>query len=93
MASLGYPAVGSSAGRIYHKICGALYMNKLDRRTKLLLWSLFEPEDSRAVSQAVTEQHRVANGLASEKKFLGLLKSTIWIILSVLLSLTLAHLK
>ena len=65
----------------------------MDTRTKLLLWSLFQPEDSQGVPQATEKRHRFDNGSASEKEFTGGLKSTVWIILSVLLSLTLAYLK
>jgi hypothetical protein len=65
----------------------------MDRRTKLLLWSLFQPEDSPEAPRDVDKQHRLDNGTASEEKFPEVLKSMVWIILSVLFSLTIAHLK
>ena len=57
-----------------------------------MLWSLFQPEDSAGIPQVADERHRFDKG-ANKEKFPGVLKPTVWIILSVLLSLILAHLK
>ena len=66
---------------------------KMDSRIKGLLWFLFQPEDSPGVQPLKEDRRRFGNGLAAEYNYPEMLKSVVWIILSVLLSLTLAHLK
>ncbi len=68
-------------------------MKEIDRRTKWLLWFLFQPEDSPGIPQTADKHHRFGMDLAGEEKFPGVLKTTVWIILSVLVSLILAHFK
>ena len=68
-------------------------LKKMDSRTKVLLWFLFQSEESSDAGHLATDQHRFGSGLATEYKYREILKSVVWIILSILLSLTLAHLK
>ena len=65
----------------------------MDSPIKVLLWFLFQPEDSLGAQYLEEGRRRFGNGLAAEYNYREMLKSVVWILLSVLLSLTLAHLK
>ena len=68
-------------------------LNKMDSPIKVLLWFLFQPEEAPEAQHLEEVRRRFGNGLAAEFDYQGMLKSVVWIILSILLSLTLAHLK
>jgi len=65
----------------------------MDSRINGLLWFLFQPEDSPGVQHLEEDRRRFGNGLTAAHNYQEMLKSVVWIILSVLLSLTIAHLK
>ena len=67
--------------------------NKMDSRIKSLLWFLFQPEDSPGSRHLDGDRRRFGNGLAAKYNYPQMLKSVAWIILSILVSLTVAHLK
>ncbi len=65
----------------------------MDSPIKVLLWFLFQPEESPCAGHLEADSSRFDNGLAAAYSYREMLKSVVWIILSVLLSLAIAHLK
>lgn len=68
-------------------------LKKIDSRTKGLLWFLFQPEESSGTGHFAADRRRFGSGLSTAYKYREMFKSVVWIALSVLLSLILAHLK
>jgi len=68
-------------------------LKKMDSPVKVLLWFLFQPEEFPETQHLEEIRRRLGNGLTAEYNYREMLKSLVWIVLSVLLSLTLAHLK
>ncbi len=68
-------------------------LKNMDSPVKALLWFLLQPEESPGAQHLEEIRRRLGNGLTAKCNYREMLKSVLWIILSVLLSLTLAHLK
>jgi hypothetical protein len=65
----------------------------MDKKSKGLLWFLFQPEDSSEIIKIKMNSSRAAQSQAPMDMFPEALKSAVWISVSILLSLTLAHLN
>ena len=67
--------------------------NKMDSRTKGLLWFLFQPEESGGARNMSANLHGPVNRFALMDILPEALKTALWVSVSILLSLTLAHLN
>jgi len=67
-------------------------LKKIDNRLKGLLWFLFESEESGETHTIMADRRPAFQNLTPGERFQETLKSAVWISVSILLSLTLAHL-
>ena len=65
----------------------------MDNQLKKLLWFLFQPEASGDVEQIAACRRRTGRNPTPMCIFQEALKSAVWISISILLSLTIAHLN
>jgi hypothetical protein len=67
-------------------------LKKMDNRLKVWLWFFFQPEDSSIPGPIVAARRCISGHPAGSNHLHAVLKSTVWIILSIFVSLTLAQL-